>query len=144
MYFEKLQPIEWSSKPTNWVTPYDMRPGERLLPYQVYLSILFERLAPIVSILNNNIIERVSSSNIALELGVVTEMTAQLSESLLYPVRVGNCNQSVYGTFETSSINPKIYEFGQAEYSKSLDTIAVLNNDDTFTISINDYQCLKS
>jgi hypothetical protein len=31
-----------------------------------------------------------------------------------------------------------VYEFGQVGYSKSLDTTIVLNDDDTFTISIND------
>jgi hypothetical protein len=137
MYFEELQPISWTNTPSNWHTPYDMRKGELLLPYELYKSILHKRTAPIVSQLNVNITERISDKYIELERGFVEKITAPVSDAIVYPVRVGACQQSVYSQMQRSGVNPQTFSFGQAEYSKELEVVSSLNEDETFSLHIN-------
>ena len=136
LYFEELQQIKWSTTPSDWITPYDMRKGELLLPYLLYQSVLHKRTAPIISQLNSNIVERISNHYIEIEAGLVEQMSAPQETGIIYPVKVGKCTQSVYGNTQYTDINPNTYSFGQVTYNKSLDLQNNLNNDETFSLSI--------
>ena len=138
MYFEELQQVKWSTTPSDWVTPYDMRKGELLLPYLLYQSVLHKRTAPIISQMNTNVVERISNHYIELEAGLVEQMSAPMEVANVYPVKVGHCLQTIYGNTQYTDINPNTYSFGQTSYNKSLDLQSSLNEDETFNLSIDD------
>lgn len=138
MYFEELQPILWSSNPDDWITPYDMKKGERLLPYTLLTRPVHKRTAPIKTVANTLIVERMSDKQVALERGVVGEIRRVYSESLISTVKVGRCNQQIYANGQYTAISPVITEAAAVDYAKDITVDVVMNEDDTFTLSIED------
>ncbi len=120
LLFETLQPIEWSTNQTEWITPSDLKKGEILQPYGLNNSILFKRSCPIKTIADYTIAERSSLRFIEKEVVVVSNHTKANNLESIAPIRVGICSQLVASEIDMSIINPKTTQMSSMEYSESL------------------------
>jgi hypothetical protein len=136
MFFEELQPIEWSTNVSNWITPQDMVTGEPLLPYNLYTSVLHKRSAPITSVYNLNVVERTSNVIVEKETGLIVELFSNVGLESTCPVRAGKCAQSVYSEVNMANINPVETVMSNVQYSKFLEYTKELLVDGRFKIDI--------
>jgi hypothetical protein len=134
--FESIQDIKWSYNPDDWVTPTNMQAGERLLPYNLYSGLYMKRTAPIKSLYNCIMVDRISNKLIHVEENVVDNYILYHSMSSKYNILAGKCQQQLGSVQSYSSINPSTYLFNCMEYNKSLVASVELNPDETFTLQL--------